>query len=275
MGLSINTNVDSINAQKNLAKISGELGKSFKRLSSGLRVADASDDAAGLAISERLRAQITSLRRAQLNAQDGVSIVQTTEGALNEVNTMLVRMRELAIQANNGSLNGSDKDSLQSEFSALISEIDRIAQATKFNSTQLLDGSTSSLSFQVGADTTANVDTIDLNLSNMRTSTLGISSSDIGSTGNITSAMSAIDTAIDTVTSARGSLGAVQNRLSATINNLGVSIENFSAAESRIRDVDVAFETANLTKNGIMQQAALSILAQTNVQPQIALTLLQ
>ncbi|MBU0756143.1 MAG: flagellin FliC [Planctomycetes bacterium] len=275
MPLTVNTNVYSINSQKNLSYVSERLGKNYSRLSSGLRIATASDDAAGLAISERLRAQIRSLHRAQLNANDGISIVQTAEGSLNEVSSMLVRMRELAIQANNGSLSGTDKDSLQSEFSDLISEIDRIAQATKFNNVELLDGSTSSLTIQVGEGTTNNVDTISVSLRNMRTSTLGISTSDIGSSGNITAAISAIDTAIDTVTSARGEFGAVQNRLQSTINNLGVSIENYSAAESRIRDVDIAYETAELTKNGIMQQAALSILAQTNVQPQIALTLLQ
>jgi flagellin len=275
MALAVNTNVYSINAQKNLSRVTTRLAGNFSRLSSGLRIATAADDAAGLAISERFRAQIRSLQRAQLNANDGISIMQTAEGALNEVSSMLVRMRELAIQANNGSVSGADKDSLQQEFSSLIDEIDRIAQATKFNNVALLDGSTSSMTLQVGEGTTANVDTVTLNLSNMRTSTLGIDTADIGSSGNITSAITALDTAIDTVTSARGTFGGVMNRLQATINNLGVSIENISAAESRVRDVDVAYETAELTKNSIMQQAALSILAQTNVQPQIALTLLQ
>jgi len=275
MALTVNTNVASINAQKNLSMITDKLSRNYSRLSSGLRIATAADDAAGLAISERLRAQVKSLNRAQLNANDGVSIVQTAEGALNEVSSMLVRMRELAIQANNGTLSGSDKDSLQSEFSALIGEIDRIAQATKFNNVKLLDGSTSSLTIQVGAGTTANVDTISMNLSNMRSATLGISTIDIGSSGNVTTAIAAIDGAIDIVTSTRGTFGAVQNRLTSTITNLGVSIENISAAESRIRDVDVAYETAELTKNQIMQQAALSVLGQTNVQPQIALALLQ
>jgi flagellin len=275
MGLTVNTNVYSINAQKNLSRVTDRLAGNYRRLSSGLRIASAADDAAGLAISERFRAQIRSLQRAQLNANDGISIVQTAEGALNEVSSMLVRMRELAIQANNGSVSGADKDSLQLEFSSLISEIDRIAQATKFNNVQLLDGTTSTMTLQVGEGITSNVDTITLSLSNLRTATLGIDSSDIGSSGSATTAITAIDTAIDTVTSARGQFGAVMNRLQATINNLGVSIENISAAESRVRDVDIAFETADLTRNSIMQQAALSILAQTNVQPQIALALLQ
>jgi flagellin len=202
-------------------------------------------------------------------------MVQTAEGAMNEVSSMLVRMRELAIQANNGALSGSDKDSLQNEFSALVSEIDRIAQATTFNNIALLDGTTSSLTFQVGYGTTTDVDTITMNLTSMRTSDLAINSLDIGSTGNITAAITAIDTAIDSVTTTRGGFGAVQNRLSSTIANLGINIENISAAESRIRDVDVAYETADLTRNSILQQAAMSILAQTNVQPQIALALLQ
>ncbi|MHC4945983.1 MAG: flagellin N-terminal helical domain-containing protein [Planctomycetota bacterium] len=275
MALTVNTNVYSINAQKNLSRVTDRLAGNYRRLSSGLRIASAADDAAGLAISERFRAQIRSLQRAQLNANDGISIVQTAEGALNEVSSMLVRMRELAIQANNGSVSGADKDSLQLEFSSLISEIDRIAQATKFNNVQLLDGTTSTMTLQVGEGITSNVDTITLSLSNLRTATLGIDSSDIGSSGSATTAITAIDTAIDTVTSARGQFGAVMNRLQATINNLGVSIENISAAESRVRDVDIAFETADLTRNSIMQQAALSILAQTNVQPQIALALLQ
>lgn len=275
MALTVNTNVPSINAQQNLARITERLAGNYARLSSGLRIARASDDVAGLAISERLRAQIQSLHRAQLNAQDGISVVQTAEGAMNEVSAMLVRMRELAIEANNGSMSGADQDSLQAEFSALISEIDRIAQVTSFNGVNLLDGSTSTLTFQVDTGTTTNVDTITVNLTNIRTSNLGISSLNIGSAGNITAAIAAIDTAINSVSTNRGSLGAVQNRLQSTIANLGVTLENISAAESRIRDVDVAYETADLTRNAIMQQAAVSVLAQANVQPQIALTLMQ
>lgn len=275
MALTVNTNVPSINAQQNLARVTERLGGNFGRLSSGLRIVRASDDAAGLAISERLRAQVRSLQRAQLNANDGISIVQTAEGALNEVSAMLVRMRELAIEANNGSMSGADQNSLNQEFGSLISEIDRIAQATSFNGVNLLDGSTSSMTMQVGSGTSSGVDTITVNLTNMRSSTLGIDSLDIGSGGSITAAITAIDTAIDSVTSARGDFGALQNRLQSTITNLGISIENISAAESRIRDVDVAYETADLTRNSILQQAALSVLAQANVQPQIALALLQ
>jgi len=274
MGLRVNTNVASINAQQNLSKVSDRLGKNFSRLSSGMRIATASDDSAGLAISERLRAQVRSLQRAQLNANDGISMVQTAEGALNEVSGMLVRMRELAVEANNSSLTNSDKDSLDAEFQQLVSEIDRIAQATSFNDINLLS-TAATLTFQVGEGTTSNVDTIDMALSSMKKGDLSISSLDIGDGGAITTAITKVDWAIDKVTETRGSLGAVQNRLSSTISNLGVSIENLSAAESRIRDVDVAFETADLTRNSIMQQAALSMLAQANMQPQVALSLLQ
>jgi flagellin len=258
----------------NLSKVTDRLGKNYSRLSSGMRIASASDDSAGLAISERLRAQVRSLQRAQLNANDGISMVQTAEGALNEVSGMLVRMRELAVQANNGSLTTSDQDSLDAEFQQLVSEIDRIAQVTSFNGIDLL-GSAQTITFQVGEGTTSNVDTIDMGLYSMKKADLSISSLDIGNGGNVTQAITKIDWAIDRVTNTRGSLGAIQNRLSSTINNLGVTIENISAAESRIRDVDVAYETADLTRNSIMQQAALSMLAQANMQPQVALSLLQ
>jgi len=274
VGLRVNTNVASINAQQNLSKINERLGKNFSRLSSGMRIATASDDSAGLAISERLRAQVRSLQRAQLNANDGISLAQTAEGALNEVSSMLVRMRELSVEANNSSLTNSDKDSLDAELQQLVSEVDRIAQATSFNDINLLS-TTQTLTFQVGEGSTAGVDTISMNLSSMKKGDLSISSLDIGDGGSATGAITKIDWAIDKVTSTRGTLGAVQNRLSSTISNLGVSIENISSAESRIRDVDIAFETADLTRNSIMQQAALSMLGQANIQPQVALSLLQ
>ena len=273
MALSINTNVASINAQQNLSRVTDKLSKNYSRLSSGLRIATASDDSAGLAISERLRAQVKSLSRAQLNANDGISLTQTAEGALNEVSGMLVRMRELAVEANNGSLTNSDKDSLNSEFQQLISEIDRIAQATSFNGIDLL-ASSSTVTFQVGDGSTSGVDTISMNLSSMKKADLSLSSLNIGSSGAVTTAITNIDWAINKVTSTRGTLGAMQNRLTSTINNLGTAIENISAAESRIRDVDVAYETADLTKNSIMQQTALSMLAQANQQPGVALSLL-
>jgi flagellin len=258
MALRINSNLSSIDAQRGLSSVTTRLEKNFQHLSSGLRVATASDDAAGLGISERLRAQVRSLTQAQRNANDGISLVQTTEGALNEVSNILVRMRELSVESNNGTTSSSDKDTLDQEFQNLISEIDRIAGATNFNGTQVLDGSTASVTFQVGSGTTSN-DTISVSLASALASDLGVN---------------ALDAAIDIVSSSRGDLGAAQNRLQSTITNLGVHIESLSAAESRIRDVDVAFETADLTRNSILQQAALSILAQANLQPQAALTLI-
>jgi flagellin len=274
MALSINTNLASINAQRGLTAVSERLAKNFQHLSTGLRIANAADAAAGLGISERLRAQIRSLGQAQRNANDGISLVSTSEGALNEVSTILVRMRELAVQANNGTVSDADRDTLDQEFQDLIAEVDRIASSTEFNSITLLDGSTASVAFQVGSGI-ASTDTITVTLASALASDLGVDSLDISSAGTPTTAISAIDTAIDSVSSTRGDLGAAQNRLTSTIANLGVSIESLSGAESRIRDVDVAFETADLTRNSILQQAALSILAQANLQPQSALALLQ
>jgi len=275
VGLFINTNVASINARGNLDVITNRLQSSFRRLSTGLRIVSASDDAAGLAISERMRAQIRSLTQAQRNANDGISLVQVGEGAMNELSNILVRMRELAIQANNGTNSADDKDTLDQEFDNLIAEVDRISLSTQFNGVNLLDGSTASIEFQVGSDIVSGVDTISVTLQSVLASDLGINTLDISSAGAPTTAISAIDGAIDAVASARGEFGALQNRLQSTITNIGVNIENLGAAESRIRDVDVAAETAQLTRNSILQQAAISILAQANVQPQVALSLLQ
>ena len=274
MGLRVNTNTASINAQRNLASVTDRLGTNFRRLSTGLRISTAADDAAGLAISERLRSQVRSLDQAKRNANDGISLVQTAEGALNEVNSVLTRLRELSIQSANGSVSNQDKDTLNEEFTSLVDEIDRIAQSTEFNGINLLDGSSASVSFQVGYGTTAGVDTLDVTLQAADETALGLDSLDISSTGNTSTAIAAIDTAINTVSSLRGSLGAAQNRLGSTINNLAIQTENLSAAESRIRDVDVAYETAQLTRNSILQQASISILAQANAQPQAALALL-
>ncbi|MEQ1631858.1 MAG: flagellin [Planctomycetota bacterium] len=274
MGLRVNTNVASINAQRNLATVNERLGGNFRRLSTGLRISTAADDAAGLAISERLRSQVRSLDQAKRNANDGISMVQTAEGALNEVSSILTRLRELAIQSSNGSVSNADKDTLDEEFQSLVSEVNRIGQSTEFNGIKLLDGSSSSVSFQVGFGTTAGTDTLSVTLSEASSSSLSLASLDIGSGGATTTAIDTIDDAINTVSSLRGSLGAIQNRLGSTINNLAIQVENLSAAESRIRDVDVAYETAQLTRNSILQQASISILSQANAQPQSALSLL-
>ena len=277
MGLRVNTNVFSMTAQRNLSSVSSRLSGNFARLSSGLRIATAADDAAGLGISERLRAQVRSLDQAGRNANDGISLVQTAEGALNETNANLVRMRELAVQAANGTLNTGDRAALDAEFDALISEIDRVADQTDFNGISLFDGTTSSLTLQVG---TEGSETITVSFENMTEGGLGLTNAASGSTFNLdtatnaSSALARIDTALNSVTSFRGDLGAIQNRLSSTSRSIQSTAENLSAAESRIRDVDVARETADLTRNSILQQAATSILAQANVQPQLALGLL-
>jgi len=274
MGLRVNTNIASINAQRNLSNVNKEVQTNFRRLATGLRISTAADDAAGLAISERLRGQIRSLDQAKRNANDGISLVQTAEGSLSEVSNILVRLRELAIQSSNGTVSNQDKDTLDQEFQDLISEVNRIGESTEFSGIKLLDGSSSSVSFQVGTGTSASVDQISITLSAALSTSLSLSTLDIGSGGSTTIAITQIDNAINTVSSLRGTLGAAQNRLNSSINNLSIQSENLSAAESRIRDVDVAFETAQLTRNNILQQASISILAQSNVQPQAALALI-
>ena len=274
MGLRVNTNAASINAQRNLSGITQSLSGNFRRLSTGLRISTAADDAAGLAISERLRSQIRSLDQAKRNANDGISLVQTAEGALNEVSSILTRLRELSIQASNGSVSNQDKNTLNEEFQSLVNEVNRIGRSTEFSGIKLLDGSSSSVTFQVGFGTTTDIDTISVSLSAALSTTLSLNSLDIGSGGTTTTAITSIDTAINTISSLRGSLGAVQNRLGSTINNLAITSENLSSAESRIRDVDVAFETAQLTRNSILQQASISVLSQANALPQTALRLL-
>ena len=274
MGLRVNTNVASINAQRNLSSVTGQLSGNFRRLSTGLRISTAADDAAGLAISERLRSQVRSLNQAGRNANDGISLVQTAEGALNEVSTILTRLRELSVQSANGTVSNSDRETLDEEFQALVSEVNRIGRSTEFNGINLLDGSSSSITFQVGFGTTSGVDSLDVSLSAALSTSLNLNTLDIGSGGNTSLAISAVDDAINSVSGLRGRLGATQNRLNSTINNLAVQVENLSAAESRIRDVDVAFETAQLTRNNILQQSSISILAQANAAPQSALSLL-
>ena len=270
MGLRVNTNIFSLNAQRNLNNVTSRLSGNFQRLSSGLRIASASDDAAGLGISERMRSSIRSLGAAGRNAQDGISLAQTAEGALNEVSSNLVRMRELAVQASNGTLNTTDRATIDDEFQALSTEIERIADTTTFNGVSLLN-STATIDIQVGLDSG---DTIGIDLQDVQEATLGIDSSDLTTSSNAGTALGALDTAINTVNGSRGELGASINRLQSAFRSISSSRENLSASESRIRDVDIASETADLTRNSIMQQAATSVLAQANAQPQLALNLL-
>ena len=272
MSLRVNTNIFSMTAQKNLANHSSQLQSSFARLSSGLRIVSAADDPAGLGISERMRSEIRSLQMAQRNAQDGVSLVQTAEGALSEVNSNLVRMRELAIESANGTLNTADRASLNSEFTELVAEIDRIADTTAFNGINLLDGVSAPIDIQTGANAT---EVITVTLTGTTETDLGIDVLDVTDTVNASASLSVIDIAVNSVVALRGQLGASQNRMSSAMRSIATSVENLAAAESRIRDVDVAAETATLTRNQILQQASASILAQANQQPQIALSLLQ
>ncbi|MFT5284049.1 MAG: flagellin [Planctomycetota bacterium] len=270
MGLRVNTNIFSLTAQRNLNNVTSRLQGNFSRLSSGLRIANASDDAAGLGISERMRSQIRSLGAASRNSQDGISLVQTAESALAETGSNLARMRELAVQASSGTVNAQDRATIDAEFTALSTEITRIADQTEFNGIKLLND-TATIAIQVGVDSG---DTISITNTDNDATSLGVAALDTLTTTNAQAALASIDTAIDSVTTSRGSLGASQNRLQSTFRSILTSSENLSAAESRIRDVDVAFETADLTRNSILQQASVSILSQANVQPQLALSLL-
>lgn len=265
----INTNVFSINSQRALMNSQASMQTSLQRLSSGLRINSAKDDAAGLAISERLTAQIRGLGQAMRNANDGISMLQTAEGAMDEIGNMLQRMRELAVQSANGTLDSSDRTSLNEEYTALTNEITRVANATEFNNTSLLNSS-SSVTLQVGHENNAN-NTISITFTDLSSLSVGGVASDTAAKA----ALDLLDTAIDDVTTARGELGAVQNRLESTVRNLANVIENQSAARSRIRDADFAAETANLTRTQILQQAGTAMLAQANALPQNALSLLR
>jgi len=276
LGLRVNTNIASMTAQRNLSVSSSRLQGNFSRLASGLRIATAADDAAGLAISERMRSQIKSYTVAGRNAMDGVSLAQTAEGALGEVSGILTRMRELTMQSVNGTLSSSDRATLDNEFDQLKSEVNRISNTTEFNGINLLDGSASTgIPIQVGIGNSLTNDVINVTLESTSASQLSIAAADLSSITGAQSALASIDGAIGAINDARGVLGAQQNRMESSIRSIQVQRENLSASESRIRDVDVAMETADLTRNSIMQQAATSILQQANVQPQIALSLLQ
>ncbi len=274
MGLRINTNIASMTAQRSLAQVTDRLAGRYRRLATGLRIATAADDAAGLAISERLRAQVRSLDQARRNAADGISLVQTGEGSLNEVGNILLRLRELAVQASNGTMSSTDRQTLDDEFAQLVKEVDRIGRGTEFNGIKLLDGSASTVVFQIGFGTDDNIDRLAAGLSPVLATTLGLDVLGITNVANARSSLSAIDDAINRVSSTRGRFGAMQNRLESTIRYLGVQAENLAAAESRIRDVDFAHETAEMAKDQILQQAAIAMLAQANSQPQLALRLL-
>lgn len=271
----INHNIAALNTYRMLAANNTASSKSLEKLSSGLRINRAGDDAAGLAISEKMRGQIRGLDQAQRNAQDGISLIQTAEGALNETHSILQRMRELAVQsANDTNTTEEDRKALQAEFVELRNEIDRISDQTEFNTKKLLNGTTSSVTFQIGANTgqTLSVALKEMNSTALQINTIDISS---GDATDISGHISTIDAAINTVSDFRSNLGAIQNRLEHTINNLGTASENLTAAESRVRDVDMAKEMMEFTKNSILTQAAQAMLAQANQQPQGVLQLLR
>lgn len=275
MAIYINTNVASEQAQKNLGANQSRLATSFSRLSSGLRINSAKDDAAGLAISESLKSQIRSFTVAERNASDGISMAQTAEGALGEVHDILGRMRELAVQASNGSLVSTDRGFLQTEFASLQAEITRIQGSAKFNGRALVGSQAVSITLQVGLDNTAS-DQIAVTLGGLSLGTIAGSSTLLSGTtqSNAAGALATIDSAISNVSTARAGFGAAMNRLEVAQSSIQTMRLNITAANSRIRDVDVASETASLSRNQVLTQAGISVLAQANQLPQLAFGLL-
>lgn len=269
MSLRIHTNVEAFNAHRNLVGTEMKLSRSMERLSSGFRINRAADDSAGLAISEKLRAQIGGIAQSQRNAQDAVSLVGTAEGALAEVHSMLSRVRDLAVQFNNGTLSATDKAAITAEVAQLCAEVARIGSDTAFNGLALLTG-TAAITFQVGAQ---DGQTLTVNGTQLFGPSGAVASGVFSFSGTVS--LASIDTAIGNVSTMRGSFGSVQNRLEHTLNNLSVYEENLQASESRIRDVDMARESVQLTKFQILQQAGLSMLAQATSSPQAVLSLLR
>jgi flagellin len=277
MGLRINTNVASVNAQRNLRVTNLDMRKAMERLSSGSRINRAGDDAAGLAISENLKAQIRGYNMAMRNSEDGISLVQVAEGGLNETSNILARLRELGIQAASDTIGAAERGFLDVEYQSLLQEIERVSQATEFNNTKLLNGDGKVFDLQVGIRNTPGVDriTFDATKSNATVAALGLAELTVSDKLKAQESLAQIDQAIQKVAAVRADYGALQNRLQATINNLGVSVENLSAANSRVRDADMAVETAEMTRNNIMLQAGISVLGQANSSNQMALKLLQ
>jgi flagellin len=280
MTISVLTNVASLNAQRNLTGTQAALASSVGRLSSGMRINSAADDAAGLGISENLKANIRSLAQAQRNANDGISMSQVAEGSMNEMQGIVSRMRELSVQASNSTLGDTERGYIQTEFQQLSSEINRISAVTDFNGQKLLNGAASAgLTFQIGIQNTTD-DRLSMSITKLTTSTLGstslhIASASLSQVSTAQRAIGAFDKAIQQLSQARAKVGATQNRMTVTVSNLSVAQENLTSANSRIRDVDVAHESANLTKAQILSQAGLAVLAQANQLPQSALSLLR
>ena len=278
MAQTINTNVMAITAQRNLQRSQNTMQTAMERLSSGLRVNSAKDDAAGLAIAERMNTQVRGMQVAMRNANDGISLSQVAEGGLNEVGNMMQRMRELAVQSANGTNSASDRDNLNEEYQALAEEIGRISETTAFNGVKVIGSGAGSFAFQVGANAGEQLDVSTTNISSNAQigSAVGANIGGSGATGisNATAAITALDGAIDAVTTARASYGAIQSRFESAINNLQIGVENQSAARGRIVDADFAVETAALTRSQILQQAGNAMIAQANSAPQSVLQLL-
>ena len=284
MGMQIATNVSALNAYRNLSATQNDLSKSLEKLSSGLRINRAADDAAGLAISEGLKSQVNGLNVAQRNAQDGISVIQTAEGALTEVHSILQRVRDLAVQAGNDSNNAESRSAIRTEISALGEELTRVAESTNFNGIKLLSpavaGTPDVLTFQVGAGSTATEDQIQITLTDLTGVGAAITALADDTTGITTAAtalaaIGTVDTQITAVSTARANYGALQNRFESTINSLAVSAENLSAAKSRITDTDMASEMVKYTASNILSQAGTAMLAQANQSGQGVLQLLR
>jgi flagellin len=279
MGYRIMTNVTSITNQRHMRNTRRMLDQSLERLSSGYRINKAADDAAGLAISEKLRSRIRGLQQAQRNANDGISLIQTAEGGMNEIQNMLIRMRELGVQAASDTIGPKERVYLDIEYQALKDEIDRVSYATEFNGIQLLDGTGGILEIQIntGGGNILGVDRLEYNSfkADVKTNRLGVSELALDTKVGAQHSLTAIENAIDYVSSIRADLGALQNRLGSTINNIATTVENLSAANSRIKDVDIAEESSELTRNQILLQSGTSVLQQANSTSRMALTLLE
>lgn len=276
MGVYINTNITSMHAQTHLNRAQSALGLSFERLSSGQRINSADDDAGGIALSTSLNAQTRSFAVAERNAMNGLSMVETAEGGLGEIHSVLTRMRELSMQSANGDLNINDRANLDAEYQQLLEEADRVIKTTEFNGNQLLDGTAATVNFQVGINTTTN-DVISANFGGVSigATDLDISTTDVTTVTNALTAIDKLDAAIDNVSGKRATFGAKMNRLRTAASNASTMRTNLSAAYSRITDTDVASETAALARNQVLQQAGSSMLAQANQAPQVALSLLR
>jgi len=276
MGMRISTNIASINAQRAMGNTQKEIQSSYAQLSSGSRINKSADDAAGLAISETLKGQVRGIRQAGRNANDGISLVQTAEGGLNEISNIIVRMRELGVQASSDTIGDRERSMVNVEIQQLKAEAQRIAVSTRFGSTHLLDGSTDHLDFQIGVNNNQKEDRITFNGSKIdaQTSTLGIDGLDYSDKEGAQESLAVLDEASVRVNKTRAELGALQNRLQSTVTNLGVQDENLSAANSRIRDTDVAQATSELTRNSVLLQANVAALAQANQTANLALKLI-